>query len=348
MTMNGPGLESSRFAGPHLVFFPGSPSAKLLLSDCLLDDNLAHIKRPRPRPQIDKPNAQKPGVFHDIGALTSLPKEMLVKVLLELDILSLTTFQQVNQSAAEFVRTLPRLSAIRRLCPEVLTAITVVRADSFSCNTLYNTLTATSGCSTCGRSGDHLYIITCKRICYECFTAHDDYCPLPPMTAARMAGLSFEMAKKQLPYIFACPGLYERKGHSARLQKSIMLFDRQAVLRARMLRPRTTTPNPAFGKPILRTNKRCMAVITIPHLGRRPSTETVDWGFYCTICASDNGLLPSFLPPRSHHTGQTPEDHIVQHHPGADLRVFLECISYSFSCEEELRRPWIIDERRSR
>lgn len=262
----------------------------------------------------------RPHAQAGLGHLESLPCEVLTEVLLHLHIRGLSVFKQVNHSAAGFVDSLPRFSVVRRQYPDILRAAIGIRADSFSCNTLYETLT-THGCATCSRSGNFIYLISCKRVCYFCFTSHQDYIPVSSTRAARMTGLSVAVVKKQLPFISSIPGRY---GSGARNYSSRkLLFDRQAVLRARAANGQNShigTDGDFFSLPRADSQDptRYMAVIIAPYVSS--TTGLVDWGFHCHSCTLPRSNHP-MTHFRNHYTAKSITEHINQHHLGAAMQV---------------------------
>jgi hypothetical protein len=116
--------------------------------------------------------------------LNRLPLELLIQVLLQLDIPSLTRFRGVNRRAMELVNSVHEYTAIIEHCPKIIRAIVSIQADAFDCGTLYRTL-CTSRCSTCNLFGDHLYLIDCRRVCYFCFTRRAEYFPLTSREASK-------------------------------------------------------------------------------------------------------------------------------------------------------------------
>lgn len=223
--------------------------------------------------------------------------------------------KQFSHGTASLVDTLPRYSVIRQHCPDIFCAAVGICAVSFSCNTLYETLTTTS-CSTCSRSGTYLYLITCKRVCFFCFTSHADYMPVSSTKAAKATNLTVKMVKKQLPYIYSIPGRYDFGGR--RCASRSLLFDPQAMLKARHTQ-RIQGGGPAveaLQHGACNDPRRYMSIITAPYFG--PSIHSVDWGFY------SHSYTTAMRPPtdfRDHYTSQGILDHIDQHHPGAAMQV---------------------------
>ena len=114
---------------------------------------------------------------YSAGQLDQLPAELLIQILLQIDIPSLTHLRRVNRRTMELVNSVPQYTAIIKHCPNIIRAILSIEADAFDCGTLYRTL-STNRCSTCNRFGDHLYLINCCRVCYFCFTQRPEYFPL--------------------------------------------------------------------------------------------------------------------------------------------------------------------------
>lgn len=247
-----------------------------------------------------------------LGQLCKLPVEILTDILLDLDVPSLFAFRQTSPAAIIFVDNLAKYSVIRQHCPDILRAALGIHANSFSCNTLYETLT-THCCATCNRSGNYLYLITCKRVCYFCFRGHEDYMPISSTGAAKCSRLSLKEVQKRLPHVRSIPGRYGGfKGQRCSSRK--LLFDRQAVKEAGVFEQRSErcviiddTNDP----------RRYMAIIMIPYLGRSIQ-KPVDWGLYCLSCDDSRDPAKHF---RNHYTAQSILDHIDNHHPGAVMQL---------------------------
>lgn len=270
-----------------------------------------------------------------LGRLRLLPVELLTDVLLRLDIPSLTVLQRVSRGTASLVDTLPRWSAMRRHCPDVLRAAVAIRADSFSCDALYETL-RTDGCATCRGFGNYLYLITCRRVCFLCFETHADYMPVSSTRAARATGLSVKAVKQRLPHIRSVPGRYGVLGRKYKSRS--FLFDAQAVLLQAgggvhdddgggPAAVEDVQRGGGLDDPTLNDPRRFMSIITAPYFG--PSIDSVDWGFYCHTCATADEPATDF---RNHYTAQGILDHINQHHPGAVMKVVPD---------RDRARPWL-------
>ncbi|TDL27795.1 hypothetical protein BD410DRAFT_781689 [Rickenella mellea] len=221
--------------------------------------------------------------------LDRLPLELLIQVLLQLDIPSLTRFRGLNRRTMELVNSVQQYNAIIEHCPNIIRAIVSIQADAFDCGTLYRTL-CTSRCSTCNRFGDHLYLIDCRRVCYFCFTRRAEYFPLTsreasrfftpnakPQSNAKSWRKLLELAKP--PSILSLPGRYCGAGttRGGKLQpRRLRLYDRRAVVQGL-----TGCGLPQSDK-TTREPKRFMVIISAPVLlnaGRQ-----ADRGYFCLGC----------------------------------------------------------------
>lgn len=220
------------------------------------------------------------------------PLELLIEVLLQLDIPSLTRFRGLNRRTMELVNSVHQYTAIIEHCPNIIRAIVSIQADGFDCSTLYRTL-CTSRCFTCNRFGDHLYLIDCRRVCYFCFTQRSGYFPLTSREAYRLFTPNakpqsndksvrklFELAKP--PSILSLPGryCYAWTTRGGILQsKRLRLYDRRALVQS-LTGKGLPQSDKTTGEP-----KRFMAIISAPVLlngGRQ-----VDRGFFCLGCRDE-------------------------------------------------------------
>jgi hypothetical protein len=218
--------------------------------------------------------------------LDRLPLELLIEVLVQLDIPSLTRFRGLNRRTMELVNSVHEYTAIIEHCPNIIRAIVSIQADAFDCGTLYRTL-CTSRCFTCNRFGDHLYLIDCRRVCYFCFTRRAEYLPLTnreaskfftpktnPKRNAQSSRKLLELAKP--PSILSLPGRYCGTSTRGLQRRRLRLYDRLAVVQslAGSGLPQSDRTS--------REPKRFMAIISAPVLlnaGRQ-----VDRGFFCLGC----------------------------------------------------------------
>ncbi|KFH42880.1 hypothetical protein ACRE_064010 [Hapsidospora chrysogenum ATCC 11550] len=89
-------------------------------------------------------------------------------------------------------------------CPNVLRAIINIDAKHFDCQTLFKVL-STSKRATCGCSGQYLYPITCKRVCFSCLTCYPLYYPVSAELSTTYTGIR-RRELERLPHVFSLPG----------------------------------------------------------------------------------------------------------------------------------------------
>lgn len=231
-----------------------------------------------------------------VGQLDLLPAELIDQVLRMLDIPTLTTFRRVNQRAMHLVDSLPPYRRLWTSCRNILRAVVSINAASFSCETLFQALTREK-CESCSLFGGYLYLITCKRACYFCFTTRKEYFPVSLTLAARQAKLQ-RKALSHLPQVLSLPGRYTASAKISRYR--VTLVDRQALLHlseeAEILNKRvdyaTTEP------------RRYMSIVAAPRLDL--PDQTADWGLYCSLCRDNT-------EPSSHFRIQYSQQYILQH-----------------------------------
>ncbi|KAK0624796.1 hypothetical protein B0T17DRAFT_252945 [Bombardia bombarda] len=269
---------------------PDLPDRTVYTKQRILDNNLdnAHLVT-RCRLDNGQFNASSIPARYTAGQLDELPAEILIQVLQYTDIPSLTRFRRVSRRAMDLVDSVPQYRALIKHCPDIIRAIISLQADAYDLNTLYATL-HTSRCDGCKRFGDHLYLVTCCRVCFFCYTQRLEYYPLTINRASsyyRKPGERDVKTSHQLllaenfPSVLSLPGRYCTSfGYAGdggfRAVKRYQLFDRRAVF------PDITShgvPNP---DKMTKEPRRFMCIITAPFLvdnGRQ-----ADWGYFCLGC----------------------------------------------------------------
>jgi len=87
----------------------------------------------------------------------------------------LTKIRSVSRGFRSAVDCLPQYKSIRTHAPNSIRAALTLRVPPFfSCRDLYIELTLDC-CSSCNMFGRFLYLPTCSRVCYECFTNKKEY-----------------------------------------------------------------------------------------------------------------------------------------------------------------------------
>ncbi|KAF2012958.1 hypothetical protein BU24DRAFT_412267 [Aaosphaeria arxii CBS 175.79] len=295
------------------------------VKDFTLDDNL-----PLAGLTIRNEYRSKAAKF-GLGTLDVLPLELLQESLSHLDVSTLTKFRHINRRAADVVESIPEFKAIVMHAPNALLGILSVETGHLiSCKALYEQL-CTAECEHCGSFAGYLYVLTCSRVCFHCFTAKERYLPLRYCDARRKFGIDRKILKT-LPSMRSIPGKYSRE--QLNRPKRLVLVDSGSAYRAgvalhgspgAMRRyashvyaqelqehnikafhasangtylPRHLYPHDAVeGNPL-----RFMGIIRMPWLNR--ATREPEYGAYCIGCISchDNCLLNQFdIQTLSHH-----------------------------------------------
>ena len=251
-----------------------------------------------------------------LGNLDRLPPELLRNVLMQIDLQSLTDFRQVNQRAMDFVDSIPQYAAIIDLAPNSIRGLlSVGTAKITTCQDLYSKLIVFN-CDECTNFGGYLYLITCRRVCFECFVGSMYYYPLSRNEAQLMLGV-MPSQFKSLPQMRSRPGCYSSNLRNC--NSETILYDYRSILTAGILlygsenamwinlsrtaaerrrkfdrkllewekkgskdsRPRK--PQTFSSTLIYRMEpRRFMAIVRFPAL--EISTRGLEWGFLCKEC----------------------------------------------------------------
>jgi hypothetical protein len=104
---------------------------------------------------------------------------------------SLMDFRRVNRYARAIVNGMPEFKAITTHACDALHQIFRIQAGrNTSCGRLYNKL-CTAECHRCGRFAVYLYLVTCERVCRQCYVRSTHYGRISRCDA-ELVGLSLE------------------------------------------------------------------------------------------------------------------------------------------------------------
>lgn len=120
---------------------------------CLLDDGRHHTN-----PKFD------------LGVLDRLPVELLSDMLVQIDLRSPTDFPRVNQRVMQVVDSIPQYQTIVKHGLAPLRGILILETGlRISCQDLFRTLRKPQ-CEDCDDFGGFIYVLTCSRVCFLCFS----------------------------------------------------------------------------------------------------------------------------------------------------------------------------------
>lgn len=221
-----------------------------------------------------------------LGPLDNLPYELMDEILLNMDIPTLIEFRRVNRRARTVVDSNHQYRMLMWHCSSVVRGILAVKATSFDFRTLINTLEAWH-CTHCRqRFAGFIYLLTCTRVCYYCFSSDIKFFPLSMPVARRLTTLPPREIKNATS-IKALAGNYSETGQ---YERDMTLYDRMSVhnidpARSSVLNPPAEKRDRMNGEP-----RRFMAIISVPWLYTKFPGGAVDWGVYCRMCVRNPGV----------------------------------------------------------
>lgn len=293
---------------------------ELSASKLNIKDNTLDLNRLEARCPLDNGHHLITVLRADLGALDVLPQELLVIVPHYLDLQTLTDFRRVNHQARRSVDAVPEYSICVRYAPNAIRGMLCLGSARFNtCLDLYEKI-CTPNCDKCGDFGGYIYLVTCRRACFLCFTENTSYLPLLRSDVIRKFGLGSKQLD-DIPHIRSRPGRYSPNGRifhefvtlvdhdsalitalathgteelmegfvATRIQAQEEIFQKRHAsyvsggCRGKKPRaPRTRDGHDArSGNPY-----RFMAVVPAPFYDRR--TKIATEGFYCLGCRSEN------------------------------------------------------------
>ena len=244
------------------------------------DFDLAFIKIPSSdnetvRGPISQPFS-RPGSA-TLGALDSLPVEIVHGICRHMDICSLFKFRQVNLHAREFVHAVREYRLVSLHFPNGLKAIFKTNlALWFTIRDLF-TLVCTPDCSNCSSFGSHVFLPSLKRCCLSCLESAPKFRIILLAEASRLFCLSSNSIRKSLPVLGSLPGIYSMRG-LRRIKRSCILSEEDAIRLFGNRNPR------ALRSPIGRVDLTLtyMASIALPYLDT--ATGDIQNGVCCKGC----------------------------------------------------------------
>jgi hypothetical protein len=277
------------------------------IDDHTLDDNLK-LLFPTPERNPTRAAAEK-----TLGVLNTLPVELLLQTVAQLDVRTLVDFRYVNRSAAELVDALQEYKHISKHAPNTIRGILAIGAGRWTtCEDIYEAL-CRSDCEECRSRGGYLYLPTCKRVCFHCFSENERYQPLRHEQAQLEFGLDRETVD-DLPRIKIIPGSYyrllvvpdestqidyqvglnagiARHGSLAAMKKYVAdkgnpEFEEWDAAMDRAIDWGLDTshlrPPASYREDLMNTCMRFAVTLRIPWIDK--ASQELDWGFPCSGC----------------------------------------------------------------
>lgn len=114
---------------------------------------------------------------YSAGKLGQLPAELLIQILQQIDIPSLTRFRRVNRRAMELVNSLPYYNVLVKHCPHIARAILSVQAETPLTAAHYIGPLVQSNVQHASVLAIIFYLADCRRVCYFCYTRQPEFFP---------------------------------------------------------------------------------------------------------------------------------------------------------------------------
>ncbi|KAL1392004.1 hypothetical protein HDK64DRAFT_262983 [Phyllosticta capitalensis] len=174
--------------------------------DFIKDETLDQVEAVRTCPLEFGHTVQVPR--QNLGAFLRLRLEPLQPILSQIDLHTLRIFRRLNRQALRVVDSIPESKILATYAPNALRGIQSIGADRWNtCTSLYKAF-CTAECELCGDFGGYLYVRTCKRVCFLCFTQDFTLHPLTCDLACKMFRTSYQVVKT-LPHVGSVPGVYQ-------------------------------------------------------------------------------------------------------------------------------------------
>lgn len=250
-----------------------------------------------PPPSSPPPPALSPRLPASLGALDTLPLELLHDIILSLPLSALSPLLATSSTTHSLLLSSP---AYRNLTTHATHALRAYSAtalgDSVTVSQLLAALCAES-CAHCGDFGPFLWLLDCTRCCWACMTQHPDLLPLTPEEACE----TFGIPHLQIPVLRSVPGVYRTWKELCVEPESRRLVSKAAARRVavkvhggaegleRFLSAAAVADTARVSKGALLDSKdadvrRHLGVIPLPTLDRKAGL--VDHGVSCKGCTS--------------------------------------------------------------
>ena len=260
---------------------------------------------------------------HCLGRLDTLPLEILNMILLHLDLRSCASLQQTNRRGYDIIHEMPQLKAIIQHCPDTLRGIFSTEIAPFiELQQLLDKLTSPA-CESCNDFAGYLYLLTCSRVCYRCFTQLPNYLPVLRSQACRQFRFS-RTGLKSLPHLKSVPGRYTGMRRSCRKRLTLMNAqttqqnstiiqgdaasttlshdtlppEQRSVTHTQRSAQRAAEEGSRYSEArytraapdaLEHNHLRFMAIVEVPYLDLQ--NGRADWGFCCYACHNYFGKL---------------------------------------------------------
>lgn len=165
---------------------------------------------------LDQISSKTPSASHmqdttaSLGRFEELPLETMQNILSNTDLSTLTLLRSISKPMNHLVNALPDYKKLVTHSPDALRALLSTHtAQYFTVIDLYNALRA-QDCFLCGRFGAFLYLLKCRRCCWQCLSSVQDLLPISQASAKLLYRFD-EQTMARIPMMLNIPGSYSLK-----------------------------------------------------------------------------------------------------------------------------------------
>ncbi|KAF6231383.1 hypothetical protein HO173_010343 [Letharia columbiana] len=142
-----------------------------------------------------------------LGRLDILPVETIQIIFSNTDLSTLTLLRSVSRRASCLVDSVPAYKKAVTHSPNALRAlISTHTAQYFTANDVFDALLAHE-CFLCGRFGAFLYLLECRRCCWDCLISVEDLLPICKASAQTLYRFDAQ-TMDEMPTVLTIPGSY--------------------------------------------------------------------------------------------------------------------------------------------
>ncbi|KAJ3475465.1 hypothetical protein NLG97_g9452 [Lecanicillium saksenae] len=224
-----------------------------------------------------------------IGSLEKLPSEIILQILDQLDLQSLSRFSQVSFKAWRLVRGFQPYREILKHAPQFPHTLSATKLlKKYSALHIYSHIIASDRCSSCLCFGVFVFLPTCQRVCRPCFLEKIDFKMITKDSAKQAFNLNDEQIASTAFYYSA---VHEAAFVSFREGQEMAIRSRHRIFREFELAVEKLYTN------FFSTTVNSSAV-HVPF----PSEDGPDGGYHCTGCVALSGLalVNTFSPQQVH------------------------------------------------
>lgn len=166
---------------------------------------------------LDQTSSNSPSAYHmhdaiaSIGRFNELPLDVTQSVLSNFDLSTLTLLRSISRHTKFLVDSLPAYQKIVTYSPNALRALLSTHAAQYFTLTDLHSALRTQDCFLCGRFGAFLYLLECRRCCWQCLTSVEDLLPISKAAAELLYHFD-EQTMANIPTLLNIPGFYGQ-GH---------------------------------------------------------------------------------------------------------------------------------------